>query len=225
MDLQVAPNFTSFDAPSGEAPGCPSASVHPSRLSMSPESPRLSHLPALPAMEIRVAPNFASFSAPGCFSLGFPRGLALPVAPADESPGCPGFSIFRLCRRRIFELPRISRPSAIPVMKLRVAPTLRCSGITFDESPSRPEHCIFRLYRRWIFELPRISHPSALLVVGSPGYPGLPPSCLASDKFSGLPRFPHLPAPAGCSPSFLGLHPPVLPVVIFRVTPNLRSSG
>jgi len=73
--------------------------------------------------------------------------------------------------------------------------------------------------------LPRISHPSALLVVESPSFPGLPPSCLASDKFSGLPRFPHLPAPAGCSPSFLGLHPPVSPAVNFQVAPNLLSSG
>jgi len=63
MDFRVAPNLASFDATSGEAPGCPSASVHPSRLSMSPESPRLSHLPALPAMDFRVAPNLASFSA------------------------------------------------------------------------------------------------------------------------------------------------------------------
>lgn len=35
MDLRVASNFASFGASSGEAPGCPSASVHPSRLSMS----------------------------------------------------------------------------------------------------------------------------------------------------------------------------------------------
>jgi hypothetical protein len=35
MDLRVASNFASFGASSGEAPGCPSASVHPLRLSMS----------------------------------------------------------------------------------------------------------------------------------------------------------------------------------------------
>jgi len=156
---------------------------------------------------------------------GLPRTTHSLTAPATKFRVAPILQSIRLCRRQIFELPRISRPSAVPVMKPRVAPILRCSGITFDESPSCPEHCIFRLYRRWIFELPRISHPSALLVVESPSFPGLPPSCLASDKFSGLPRFPHLPAPAGCSPSFLGLHPPVSPAVNFQVAPNLLSSG
>jgi hypothetical protein len=56
-----------------------------------------------------------------------PRTSALPVAPVDESPGCPGFCIFRLCRQRIFELPRISRPSALLALMLRVAPRLRAS--------------------------------------------------------------------------------------------------
>ena len=175
-------------------------------------------------MRIRVAPHPAS----SCLA-------------NNASPGCPVPRILRPRWRRISGLPRIFGPFSCAGTCLRVAsnlapfsgtvdetpgcPDSSLCGIAYDESPGCPAACIFRLYRRWIFELPRISHPSALLVVGSPGYPRLPPSCLASDKFSGLPRFPHLPAPAGCSPSFLGLHPPVLPVVNFQVAPNLQPSG
>jgi hypothetical protein len=40
-------------------------------------------------------------------------------------PSCPGFFIFRPCRRWIIGLPRISDPSAHLEPKLRVAPLLR----------------------------------------------------------------------------------------------------
>jgi len=80
---------------------------------------------AVPAMDIRVAPNFASFNATGAGTSGRPSAshfqLRLPmwlrVAP---HPG-----IFRLCRRWIFRLPRISHPSTLPAVKLQVAPRLR----------------------------------------------------------------------------------------------------
>jgi hypothetical protein len=132
MDLRVASNFASFGAPSGEAPGFPSASVHPSRLSIRPpgcpgfrifrpcrrwifESPRISHPSALR----------------GALAWGYPRSSALPVAPADEVPVRTGSCIFRLCRRRIFEFPRISRSSAPLTLMPRVAPwprTSRCAS-------------------------------------------------------------------------------------------------
>jgi len=91
------------------------------------------------------------------------RGFALPVAPPNEVASCPASCIFRLCRRRILELPRVSRPSAHPVVKLRSPRSsilrLRLSMLP----PGRPGFCIFRPCRRWTFELPRISHPSAPL--------------------------------------------------------------
>jgi len=103
--------------------------------------PRLSHPSARPALK--------------------PCGPALPVAPPDEVASCPASCILRLCRRRTLELPRVSRPSAHPVVKLRLP---RASILRLRLSmhpPGRPGFCIFRPCRRWIFELPRISHPSA----------------------------------------------------------------
>ena len=103
--------------------------------------PRLSHPSARPALK--------------------PLGLALPVAPPDEVASRPAPCILRLCRRRTLELPRVSRPSAHPVVKLRSPRSsilrLRLSMLP----PGRPGFCIFRPCRRWIFESPRISHPSA----------------------------------------------------------------
>jgi hypothetical protein len=90
-----------------------------------------------------------------------PRGFALPVAPPDEAASYPASCILRLCRRRTLELPRVSRPSAHPVLKLRFP---RASILRLRLSmrpPGRPGFCIFRPCRRWIFESPRISHPSA----------------------------------------------------------------
>jgi len=102
-----------------------------------------------------------------------PRSFAPLIAPADESPGCPGFCIFRLCRRRIFELPRVSRPSALLALLLRVSPRHRSSSCA----------------SRWVCEFPRILHLPAsprVQVSGSPRIlsPSAPtdgfPSCLGS---------------------------------------------
>jgi hypothetical protein len=89
-------------------------------------------------MRLRVAPHPASSGSAGdgsssCLefrilqhirrsSSGLPHSFAPPVVPIDESPGCPGFCIFRPCRRWIFELPRISHPSAHPAHKLASCP-------------------------------------------------------------------------------------------------------
>jgi len=108
-------------------PRYPCSLTHPVAPSdESPGSTRFLHLPALPAMELRVAPNLASFSASGASALGHPAARS-PVAPADDSPGCPGLFIFRLCRRWSLESPLVSHPSALPGLELWVSPQL-CSS-------------------------------------------------------------------------------------------------
>jgi len=92
-----------------------------------------------------------------------PFDLALPVAPLDEVASFPASCIFRLCRRPKLELPRVSRPLAHPVVKLR-SPRSSILRLRLPMlPPGRPGFCIFRPCRRWIFESPRISHPSAHL--------------------------------------------------------------
>jgi len=114
-----------------------------------------------------------------------PRSSALPVAPLDESPSCPGFCIFRPCRRWIFELPRISHPSTHPALRLRVAPQLNfwlrllmsprvtpvpaSSGCAGDGSSSCPESRVLRRLWCWRFGFPL-----------STALPVAPPSAIAS---------------------------------------------
>jgi hypothetical protein len=99
--------------------------------------PRQIHLQALPAMDFRVAPNLASFStsvgeSPGCPDsslLQMHLSMSLRVTPDSASSGCPKVETSSLLRtsllwrrrRRIFELPRISCPSARPASSLQVA--------------------------------------------------------------------------------------------------------
>jgi len=107
------------------------------------------------------------------------------------SPGCPGFSIFRLCRRRSLELPRFSRPLALLALTPRVAPQLRssscaswCGGgfpraCTFRlclgfESPGCPE---FSLLRRRLM-VPRVASVSAPSGFAVPASSGFPESCI-----------------------------------------------
>jgi len=115
--------------------------------------------------------------------------------------------------------------STVPVMKLRVAPILRCLVTPIDDSSGYPDSCISRLYRRRISEFPRISHPSA---VPTGHFPRLPrfrnPSVSPMMSLRVAPNS-HLPAPAGGYPSFLGSHLPALPVANLQVAPKLRSSG
>jgi len=88
-------------------------------------------------MDLQVAPNLASFGAPTVKLQVAPR-LAPPVAPSDEVPGCPGTCIFRPCRRWIFRLPRISRPSALLAINPRVAPILHASSCACRCVPGLP---------------------------------------------------------------------------------------
>jgi hypothetical protein len=96
-----------------------------------------------------------------------------PVQPSDEVLGLPASCISRLCRRWIFESPRISHPfggardnsPGYPefsflqrrlAMRLRVSPQPASSGCAEAESPGRPESSLLRQCRRVI---PRVAPP------------------------------------------------------------------
>jgi hypothetical protein len=148
-DLRVASNFASFSTSGAQAPGCPTALLLQLCLSMSRQ----------------VAPASASSGVAGdgsssCLEsriLQRIRRISSRVAPQLCSSDCacrciplgrPGFCIFRLCRRRISELPRVSRPSAPLVLMLMLWVT--------------PRHCSSSCASRWVCELPRSPHLPAL---------------------------------------------------------------
>jgi hypothetical protein len=162
-------------------------------------------------MRLRVAPlpassGFAGDGSSSCpesrilqhiwrISSGLPHSFAPPVVPVDESLGCPGFCIFRPCRRWSFRLPRFSHPSAHPAPKLASFPAALLLRLRLPiHSASCLASCIFRLCRRRIPELPRVSRPSAPLVL----MPWVaPPHCSSSDASQCVCEFPrssHLPA-------------------------------
>jgi hypothetical protein len=162
MDLRVASNFASFSASRAQASSCPAALHFQLCLSMSRQVAPASASSGLAGdgsssrLESRILQRIRRLSS------GFPHSFALPIAPADESPGFPGSCIFRLCRRRIFELPQISRPSALLALMLRVSPGHRSSscasrcGCEFPRVPHLPA-----LPRVIVSGLPRILSPSA----------------------------------------------------------------
>ena len=131
-----------------------------------------------------------------------PRGSALPVAPPNEAASFPASCIFRLCRRLIFELPRISYPSAHPALRLQVAPKLctsscacRCvprvapasasSGLAGDGSSSRLEFRILqRLWRAGLGFPPQPRPSSCTCRYNLPGCPGF---CIFRLQFNGVP--------------------------------------
>jgi len=169
MELRVASNFASFDAPGVELPGFPGLPLPVAPPDESPGSTRFLHLPALPAMELRVASNPSSFSVPGAQTSGLPS-VCFPVTPADDLTGFPGAIVFRLCRRWIRELPRVSHPSALPGPKLWISPRLRSSGCA----------------SRWVHGFPRAPHLPALPQVGLSSLPEFPLPWL---RVMGLPSF------------------------------------
>ena len=193
FDLQVALNlesirrfqrFSSF--------GFPRNSISPvAPLDALRVSPFL-HLPVLPAIDHRVAPNLVSFSASGASASGFPAASLFQLRLPIQAPGCPGSCIFRLCRQRIFELPRISRSSVPPVLELSVSLELRSSrlrlpmllmgfpssftfrlGLGFD-LPGCPG---FSLPRRRLMD-PRVSSVLASSGSAVPASSGFPESCI-----------------------------------------------
>jgi len=124
-----------FSASSGfQVPGSPATLFRPSRLSMHHGFPRYLHLPALPAIDCRVAPTLVSFSASVASAASFPAASLFQLRLPIQVPGCPGSCIFRLYRQRIFELPRISRSSAPPVLELSVSLELRSSRLRLPMS-------------------------------------------------------------------------------------------
>jgi hypothetical protein len=145
----------------------------------------------------------ASCAFPGC-----PVPRVLWPRRVTESAGCPASSVLWLCRQWIFELPRISHRSALPVSVIgRVAPFSSlppCNA--FDTGFRFPFVLHLRLCRRWSSESPRISHPSAVPIDRSPGRPELRSLGIAFDPFFGLPLSADRPAPAGGLPSHPGSH-------------------
>jgi hypothetical protein len=156
-----------------------------------------------------------------------PRGSALPVAPPNEAASFPASCIFRLCRRLIFELPRISYPSAHPALRLQVAPKLctsscacRCvprvapasasSGLAGDGSSSRLEFRILQHIRRSGLEFPPKLAPPIVPADESPGFPGFCIFRLCRQRIFELPRISR----------------PSVPLAqVLRVAPRHRSSS
>jgi hypothetical protein len=172
MDFRVSSNFASFSTSGAQASGRPAALRFRLRLSMSRQVAPASASSGLAGdgssscLESRILQRVQRSSPE------LPRSFALLVAPADESPGHPGFCIFRLCRQRIFESPRISRPSSLLVTALWASPRYR--------SASCASRCGCELPRilhlpalPWVqaFRFPRILSPSAP-ADGLPSCPG-----------------------------------------------------
>jgi len=143
---------------------------------------------------------------------------------ATDPTGCHASSVLWLCRRWIFELPRISHPSALPVSVIRrVAPFSSlppCNA--FDQGLWLPFVLNLRLCRRWSSESPRISHPSAVPIDRSPGRPELRSLGIAFDPPCELPRISDRPAPASGLPSHPGSH--TLRLCQRRVSGSPRTS-
>jgi hypothetical protein len=131
---------------------------------------RIMHRPVSLSFRLQVAPlpdssRSTRFASPGC---PVPRALWPRGRPIL---GLPLVSAFRLCRRSIFELPRISDASALHrLIKFQVSPALDAFAPPLM-SPRVAPHPHLRLYRRWIVESPRFSHPSAVPVVKASGCP------------------------------------------------------
>jgi len=142
-------------------------------------------------VNLRVAPNLRSSGSASGECLSYPR-----------------YCTFRLCRRWIFELPRISHPSAVLAVKLRVAPGLCSSNSACDEASGCPESCIFRL-------------PVVILRVA----PNLRSSGYADGRFSEFPRIAHPSAVPTVNfrvtPNF---QPPAVSPLRLRVAPNPAST-
>ena len=129
FDLQVALNLESIRRfQRFSSSGFPRNSISPvAPIDASRVSPSL-HLPALPAIDRRVTPTLVSFSASVASASGFPAASLFQLRLPIQVPSHPGSCIFRLYRQRIFELPRISRSSAPPVLELSVSLELRSRG-------------------------------------------------------------------------------------------------
>jgi len=86
----------------------------------------------------------ADFAFSGCPLRGFPS-MHPAADPATYLRVAPQLTSFQLCRRWIFGSPRISHPSAVLAVKVRVAPNLRSTNSACEEDLGCPASCIFRL--------------------------------------------------------------------------------
>jgi hypothetical protein len=154
-----------------------------------------------------------------------PRLFTLCGVAFDELPGRPFGCIFRLFRRWIFELPRISHPSAAPASKFRVAPVPRCSSAASQYRLRVAPPPVSSGCRRWIFESPRISHPFGGTGDAAPGCP-FAASVSPPDESPGCPGS----ASSGCALSDLASHPASSfswrrRLVEYRIAPLLAPFG
>jgi hypothetical protein len=199
MDFRVASNFASFRAAGfSDSPGRPVFLTSPSQRFIGS-----CIVPFSLSCWFRVSPAPASSGLASCASPGRPVLRVLWPRRVTASTGCPASSVVWLCQRWIFELPRISHPSALPVSVIRrVAPFSSLPPRNaFDPGFRFPFFLHLRLCRRRSFESPRISHPSAVPIDRSPGRPELRSLGIAFDPFFGSPRLADRPAPAGGLPS------------------------
>jgi hypothetical protein len=133
-----------------------------------------------------------------------------PIQSFDEAPGFPESCILRLCRRWFFEFPRIPHPSAKPAIESPGCPESSLSSIASDEASGRPESCIFRQFRLADLRVSSNHAPFGSAKGESPGRPESSLLRLASRWISGLPRISH---------------PPAVPAMLLRVSPDAASSG
>jgi len=120
--------------------------------------PRVFALQCRLSMSFRVAPNpassgFAEVESPGCPEASFSsarRLVAVRVSPlptpsgdaSGEFPGRPGSSLLWLRLLWSSESPRIPHPSALPVIRLWVAPRLQPSAASASRFPGSPRFLV-----------------------------------------------------------------------------------
>jgi len=142
--------------------------------------------------------------------------------------GCPAPCILRLCRRWIFELPRISHPSALLAIESPGRPDFSLFQLRFPMSPpGHPGFFIFRPCRRWIFGSPRISHPSALRGASAWGCPrSLALPVAPADESPGRPGFSIFRLCRRLIFELPRISNPSAPLALMlRVAPRLRTSS
>jgi len=101
-----------------------------------------------------------------------------PIQPCDESPGCPGSCILRVCQSRTLGLPR---GCILRRLRRRISASCLASSA-------------LQLCRRWFPGLPRVPHPSAVLALITKVAPGSRSPAPPPGVSARLPRLPHLPA-------------------------------
>jgi len=152
MWLQVAPHTASSGFAGVRSSSCPESRIHsalpavfkfrvPPQLYFARRASRcITGFPGLCIFRpcrrsiVELAPTLVSFSASVASAASFPTASLFQLRLPIQVPSCPGSCIFRLYRQRTFELPRISRSSAPPVLELSVSLELRSSRLRLPMS-------------------------------------------------------------------------------------------